>query len=410
MRLIVFEDHKALGFYPLSETRPVWELRCGMGTLKERLSWRFGQPVEGGFCREELIEVAEELGTSLPAEDGDDDLLVVNARLLQFDPQSLLALKPKDALLLGQDLVAARLNSSDFEATFILGEGELNVVEAPEDFLLVEHLWQLIHLHASAAESDWPFVQAELSKTQREALCGDCHETVILRGDRIRIDAGAKIDAHCLLDASQGPIWIAEDAEIAAFSVIEGPIFVGSKSRIKPMTRLLGGCHIGPQSRLAGEVAESITQGFSNKQHDGFLGHAYLGAWTNLGADTNNSDLKNNYGSVKVSLRGESMDTRERLVGLMMGDHAKCGINTMFNTGTVVGAFANLWGGGFPPNEVLPFSWGGPQDTFVPYDLEKALATASIVKGRRGEDLSEAEVELFSTLHRSYQDEFTFEA
>jgi UDP-N-acetylglucosamine diphosphorylase / glucose-1-phosphate thymidylyltransferase / UDP-N-acetylgalactosamine diphosphorylase / glucosamine-1-phosphate N-acetyltransferase / galactosamine-1-phosphate N-acetyltransferase len=408
MRLLLFEDEKALAFYPLTETRPVWELRCGMGRLKERIAWRLGQPIEGGFCREEIVDVAALLGTDLPESEGDQDLLLVNARLLHFDPDLLLSLEPGQGLLLEEILVAARLSADRFESVFIQGEEDLDVVEAPEDFFLVGHLWDLIHHHEDAAKSDWAFVQADLQGQQLPSLQGEVHPTTQLLGDAIRLDEGVVLEPFCVLDARKGPIWITRDAQIASHCIIEGPAFIGEKSRLKPMTRIFGGCHIGPQSRLAGEVAETITQGFSNKQHDGFLGHAYLGEWTNLGADTNNSDLKNNYGPVKVSQRGETIDTGERFVGLMMGDHAKCGINTMFNTGTVVGIFANLWGGGFPPKEVPPFSWGGPQDGFQPYDLEKALETADLVKHRRGDQLHDAEAELFRALHGLYQDEFEF--
>ena len=140
----------------------------------------------------------------------------------------------------------------------------------------------------------------------------------------------------------------------------------------------------------AGEIAETVIQGYSNKQHDGFLGHACLGEWCNLGADTNNSDLKNNYGNVVVTLKGRPVKTGRRFVGLMMGDHSKTAINTMFNTGTVVGIFANIWGGGFPQTEIPAFSWGGPPGGFVPYRVNKALDTSRVVMDRRQQVLSPA--------------------
>ena len=406
MKLILFEDPQARDFYPLTETRPVWELRTGLGTLRRRIEWRLGLDAAGGLCRGPLQKVAARLGLPQPELEEGEEVLLVNGRLLELDAEAVLGLEYGQGMLQGEILLAARLDAEglkDLDA----GGPELDVVEAPPGMVLAQRLWDLVHALPDATEADFLFLEARLQSDCCTAPPESVDLSVRLIGsERIHVEAGAAIAPYCVLDATGGPIVIERGARLAPFCVVEGPCFIGEGSRLKPGTRLLGGCHLGPCCRVGGELAESILQGYANKQHDGFLGHAYLGEWTNLGADTNNSDLKNNYGDVQVTILGHRVETGRRFVGLMMGDHAKTGINTMFNTGTVVGVFANLWGGGFPPKEVPPFSWGGPQDGLGPYDLEKAIETARVVKGRRERTLGRCEEDLIRALHRQYQSEF----
>lgn len=407
MRLILFEDPQVRDFYPLTELRPVWDLRTGLGTLRERLEWRLGMVASGGLCRGPLQAVAARLGLGQPEFEEGGDILMVNGRLLELDAEAVLSLEPGQGILSGDDVLLAARLEADGLAHLDGGGPELDIMECPEGMVLAQRLWDLVHVLPQAAEADFPYLEERLQLLGDAAPPEGVDLSVrFLAAERIHIEAGATVAPYCVLDASHGPIVIDRGVQIGPFCVVEGPCFIGEGSRLKAGTRLLGGNHLGPCCRVAGEVAESILQGYANKQHDGFLGHAYLGEWTNLGADTNNSDLKNNYGAVQVSLRGQKVDTGQRFVGLMMGDHAKTGINTMFNTGTVVGLFANIWGGGFPPKEVPPFSWGGPQDGIDAYDLEKALATARIVKERRGLTLAPCEEELMRFLHGLYEREF----
>jgi UDP-N-acetylglucosamine diphosphorylase/glucosamine-1-phosphate N-acetyltransferase len=405
MKLILFEDPLARDFYPLTEMRPVWELRTGLGTLRKRIEWRLGMTAEGGLCRGPLQALAARLGLATPELVADDDVLMVNGRLLELDADAVLGLEPGTGMLQGEILLAARLEAGGLEH---LEEGgpELDVVEAPEGMRLVGRPWELIHELPGAAEADFPYLEARLQTEDRTGPPESVDLSVRLLGsERIHIEAGAEVGPYCVLDARKGPIVIEAGSSLAPYCHVEGPAFIGERTRVKTGARL-SGVHLGPVCRVAGEVAESILQGYANKQHEGFLGHAYLGEWTNLGADTNNSDLKNNYGLVEVTQRGHKVQTGERFVGLLMGDHGKTGINTMFNTGTVVGVFANVWGGGFPPKEIPPFSWGGPQDGITPYDLEKAIETARVVKGRRERNLGRCEEELIRHLHGLYLDEF----
>ncbi|MCA9783873.1 MAG: hypothetical protein H6678_04595 [Candidatus Delongbacteria bacterium] len=381
MQWILFED-ACDEFYPLCELRPQWELRTGLGTLAERLTWRTGVPFTGWLCRSELLDLLAERGLESPHA---GDALCVNARVLELDRESLDLLQPGEAYERDGALLAARVT---LPAGCRTPEGIAALVTsrrpAPERWSLAHHLWDLVCDLPEHLECDW---RCHTPRT----LPGGLHPSVVLmRPERISLAEDIRLGAYTVIDARQGPVLIEEGCEILPFCYIEGPCFIGPNSRLKAHTRLYGGCHLGPVSRVAGEVAESVIQGYSNKQHDGFLGHAYLGEWCNLGADTNNSDLKNNYGNVVVTLKGRPVKTGRRFVGLMMGDHSKTAINTMFNTGTVVGIFANIWGGGFPQTEIPAFSWGGPPGGFVPYRVNKALDTARVVMDRRQQVLSPA--------------------
>ena len=209
-----------------------------------------------------------------------------------------------------------------------------------------------------------------------------------------------------MLDAEKGPIVIGANVRIFPNAVIEGPAFVGGGSLIKIGAKIYENTSIGPMCKVGGEVEGSILHGFANKQHDGFLGHAYLCPWVNLGADTNNSDLKNNYGSVRVTINGTEVDSGSLFVGVIMGDHAKSAINTMFNTGTVVGVGSNVFGAGFPPKYIPAFSWGGAEGIET-YAIDKCIDVARKVMLRRNQTLTSAGEALLRHVFTLTQDERT---
>jgi UDP-N-acetylglucosamine diphosphorylase/glucosamine-1-phosphate N-acetyltransferase len=219
----------------------------------------------------------------------------------------------------------------------------------------------------------------------------------LVNPSNIVIGAGSKIKPGVVLDAEGGPIYIGSNVTVFPNAVIEGPAFVGDRSLIKVGAKIYEHTSIGEVCKVGGEVEASVIHSFSNKQHDGFLGHAYLGMWVNLGADTNNSDLKNNYGSVKVIIDGQTIDSGSMFMGLVMGDHSKSSINSMFNTGTVVGVSSNVFGSGFPPKSVPSFAWGGGE-AIKTYDLERALLVARRVMGRRKLELSACEEAVLRTV------------
>jgi UDP-N-acetylglucosamine diphosphorylase / glucose-1-phosphate thymidylyltransferase / UDP-N-acetylgalactosamine diphosphorylase / glucosamine-1-phosphate N-acetyltransferase / galactosamine-1-phosphate N-acetyltransferase len=400
VKLVLFEDKRARDFYPLTDMRPVWELRCGLGTLRQRIEWRLGLKASSGICREEIKNFAASCGLPFPALDKNDEVLLVNARLLEFDSQEILSLETGQALLEGEELIAVRLQTIDFhpEKDDQFMDIQPAIIETQRACKLVSRLWELVDAMPDAIAADVNFFPGSgmhrASELENQLNCSQW-----INPEAILIASDAKLAPQVVIDASRGPVVIDKGVEILPFSFIEGPCYIGPDCKLKAGTRIYEGCHLGPVCRVAGEIAETVIQGYSNKQHDGFLGHAYLGEWCNLGADTNNSDLKNNYSEVVVSILGQRVQTASRFVGLMLGDHSKTAINTMFNTGTVVGIFANIWGGGFPDKEIPAFSWGGPQDEVVSYDIEKAVSTARIVKGRRNEKLDAVEEELIRFNH-----------
>ena len=229
---------------------------------------------------------------------------------------------------------------------------------------------------------------------------GDFHESCIfLNQNNIHISDSAKISAGVILDASEGPIIIDENAFIDIGVMIKGNTYIGKNSKINPGAKLNGEISIGPYCKIGGEVEATIFHGYSNKQHDGYIGHSYIGEWVNLGANTNNSDLKNNYGKIKFDLGFKKIDTNEMFIGSMIGDFSKIGISTMLNTGTYIGIGANVFGSGFQDKLIQSFSWGKKEVT----DFKKFLSTLEVVKSRRGENISEKEKNLLRTLYNNLQ-------
>ncbi|EIM78671.1 transferase hexapeptide repeat containing protein [Nitritalea halalkaliphila LW7] len=229
-----------------------------------------------------------------------------------------------------------------------------------------------------------------LTAGQESAPLLDPH-TKVYAPENIFIAPGARVHA-AVLNASTGPIYIGKDAEVQEGALIRGPFSMGEGSVVNMGAKVRGDTSLGPHCKIGGEVSNAVFFGYSNKGHDGFLGNAVIGEWCNLGADTNNSNLKNNYAPVKVwdYSKGRFTQTGLQFCGLLMGDHAKCGINTMFNTGTVVGVGANVFGAGFPRNFVPDFSWGGAAGLST-FTFSKFEETASVVMKRRGLDFDAVE-------------------
>ncbi|MCU0354028.1 MAG: glucose-1-phosphate thymidylyltransferase, partial [Cytophagales bacterium] len=220
--------------------------------------------------------------------------------------------------------------------------------------------------------------------------------TVVYNPEQVFLEPGARVRA-CILNADTGPIYIGKDADIQEGSIIRGPFAIGTESVVALGAKLRGDITVGPYCKVGGEISNSVLFAHSNKGHEGYLGNSVLGEWCNLGADTNNSNLKNDYGTVKQwsYAHNDFVDTGRQFVGLVMGDHSKAGINTMFNTGTVVGVSANVFGGDFPPRHVPSFTWGGAAGLEV-YRLDKALATAERVLARRNLPLTDTDRQILT--------------
>ncbi len=384
--LCLFEDEHYAQFYPLSLTRPVFDLRCGMTSLREKITRQFPGAQLFLVCREYLADYVRETNYRVNQMPGELSWFV-NGRFLFSAalPQNL-----KEELLLKHNgrTVAAHLKPDRLAAhvqPLRLPEEIPGVAEHEVEGKWLNYPWDLVHANAHELVKD--FVLAN----RGGQILGRIYPNVtLLQTQNIFIAQSAKLKPGAVLDAEDGPICLDEGATILPNACLQGPLYVGKNSTIKMGAKIYAGTSIGEVCKIGGEVEDSIIFGYSNKQHEGFLGHAYLGEWVNLGADTNNSDLKNNYSAVKVEIDGQMIDSGSLFVGLFMGDHAKSGINTMFNTGTVVGVMSNVFGAGYPNKCVPSFAWGGGE-TLEIYKLEHALETARRVMRRRQKELTPAQ-------------------
>ncbi len=377
MNYILFDDNRK-NLLPFTYTRPTAEIRCGILTLTEKLKKRVGNCVVSFLTEDYLNEKYPTIygeenlyfnGTVLV-----DDLLLEQVSKLELE-QALVDSKNGKLIALKS---VKKLNAS---ALMSIDE---NKIIYDRDYLCIENVWDIFSTNGAAIEIDF-----ELITKGRESQPLDA--TNILIGDRLFIEEGAKVQA-AVLNTTNGPIYVGKDAEIMEGSVVRGGLAVCEGSVLKLATKIYGPTTVGPYSKVGGEVNNSVIFGFSNKGHDGFLGNSVLGEWCNLGADTNVSNLKNNYAEIKLwnYEKHGFKNTGLQFCGMMMGDHSKSGINTMFNTATVVGVSANVYGGGFPRNFIASFAWGGAEKWMV-YRFEKAMEVAEKVMERRGKQLDEQE-------------------
>jgi UDP-N-acetylglucosamine diphosphorylase / glucose-1-phosphate thymidylyltransferase / UDP-N-acetylgalactosamine diphosphorylase / glucosamine-1-phosphate N-acetyltransferase / galactosamine-1-phosphate N-acetyltransferase len=361
MRLILLDrsaDHRQ-NFFPLALSRPLWELRCGMTSLGEKLQAKVGVSDVAYFLPDYMAEVYR-ARTDRPVNDVStltDDILIVDARV-KADSFALPSRSEAGIDEQGQILYvrvtagdSKKLQGGDLSAFLESAKAALPNVRC--SLPTWNYTWDLIL--ASPHQ-----ITADFAVAGRSGIEGIIEEPSAIRGSRndVYVAPGARIHPMVVLDAEHGPIYIDEDVEVHPFTRIEGPCFIGKKS-ILLGAKCREGNSIGPWCRVGGEVEESIIQGYSNKYHDGFLGHAYVGEWVNLGALTTNSDLKNDYSTVEVMLDGKHcIDTGSTKVGSLIGDHTKTSIGVLFNTGSVVGAMAIIMATGKPLPKFIPsFAW-----------------------------------------------------
>ncbi len=391
MTLWITEGGDSRRLLPLTWLRPAYDLRCGILTLREKILRAYNPPEYALECRPYLAEYLAEGNpdakvNQLPG----GTVLAVNGRVLwNADLARRIPLEGPDRYYrCGDQLVAARMSGDRLAAldpaTSSSTEHSSAVETEEVEATIIEWPWDLVHHNAGQIIADFPLVA---TPGAIEGLVMDGAHLV--EKGNLCLAPGSKVMPGVVLDATSGPIFIDRDATIMAGALIEGPVYVGHKSAIKMGAKIYEGTTIGEVCKVGGEVEESIFHSYSNKQHDGFVGHAYLGQWVNLGACTSNSDLKNDYGNVKVIVEGEMVDTGSMFVGATIGDHTKTGINTILNTGTVLGVGCNIFGADFPPKYIPSFSWGGAGG-LQEYRLEKCLQVARRVMGRRQLDLTSA--------------------
>jgi UDP-N-acetylglucosamine diphosphorylase/glucosamine-1-phosphate N-acetyltransferase len=374
MNYILFDGSVRNALLPFTFTRPVADILVGIITIREKWEMRLGSTIS---------TITEEyLSEKYPMVEMEENVMI-NASFL---PNEILAemvsnLQPNQAIFKGDEVIAFYTSDQQEEVDF----DQYEIIEYNEDCITIEHTWDIFAKNDSAIREDFQLL------TQDRKSQPIPKSVNVIASENIFIEEGAKLE-FVTLNASTGPIYIGKNAEIMEGSVIRGPFALCNDAQVKMASKIYGATTVGPHSRVGGEVNNAVLFGYSNKGHDGFLGNSVLGEWCNIGADSNNSNLKNNYEEVKLwSYETESFaKTGLQFCGLMMGDHSKCGINTMFNTGTVVGVSANIFGSGFPRNFVPSFSWGGASG-FTTYITKKAFETARLVMSRRNVEFDEKE-------------------
>lgn len=385
--LALFEDRLVDNFYPLTLTRHLSHLLVGTMTLRERAVAATGEGEMVLHGRAYIRRYHGGLGERVDAPH--EQSLFLNARLrasrelIEKLPGEGEWIAMQDGVVVAARLSAASIARLDWNADLLSFPSDGSVpLHAVEGFHLYDYLWDLIGDNGARIAEDFNVA----SRTQSGTLMPGAHVT---DPDRLAMGVGSVVKPGCVIDTEHGPVILGANVVVMPNAVIEGPCYVGNGSRIKIGAKIYGQTSIGPSCKVGGEVENSILLGQSNKQHDGFIGHSYLGAWVNLGADTNTSDLKNNYGIIRVQLDGREVNTGRMFLGSLIGDHVKTSINTMLNTGTVIGVAANVFGDGFPPKEIPSFAWGGSGGER--FDLERAIALARTVYGRRHVPFTEAD-------------------
>ena len=372
MNYILFDGIVRNALLPFTFTRPVADIRVGILTIREK--W------EKHLDSTTTTLTEEYLSEKYPMVELEKNVMI-NAAFLPNEILSEMVrnLEKNQAIFKNDEVIAFFTEETQEVVDFETYE----IIEFEEDCLTIEHTWDIFSKNDACLREDFELLTEDRTSQPIPRSVN------AIAPENIFIEEGAKLE-YVTLNASTGPIYIGKNAEIMEGSVIRGPFALCEFGRVKLASKVYGATTVGPHAVIGGEVSNSVLFGYSNKGHDGFLGNAVLGEWCNIGADSNNSNLKNNYEEVKLwSYETENFaKTGLQFCGLMMGDHSKCGINTMFNTGTVIGVSTNIFGSGFPRNFVPSYSWGGASG-FSTYLTKKAFETAKIVMARRQVEFSE---------------------
>ncbi|MFM2306098.1 MAG: hypothetical protein RLZZ367_767 [Bacteroidota bacterium] len=389
MNVVLFDCHKTrANLLPLTFTRPVADIRLGILTIREK--W------EKIFDKKSYSLTEEYLLGKFNAVPDNAGGIYINGAILPDAAltKAIQGLAPQQKLVQGETLLAfncekQHLNYENFEA-IVKG---FTAVPYNEKLIEVKNLWDIFGLNGVALKADFDV----LTKGRQSQKLSDSNK-LIGPAENLFIEEGAVVEAS-VLNTNTGVIYIGKDAEIMENCAVRGPLALCEHAALKMSAKVYGATTLGPHSKAGGELNNVVVFGYSNKAHDGFLGNAVLGEWCNLGADTNNSNLKNNYSGVEVFnyREGKAVETGLTFCGLIMGDHSKSGINTMFNTGTVVGVSANVFGADFPPKFIPSFSWGGNR-WLLTFAFDKSIEVAERVMQRRGIALSDADRHILQTV------------
>lgn len=384
MNIILFDDPAIrTALLPFTFTRPVAEIRVGI--LKVAEKWQKYLQDDFSFYTEEYLN---KKFSFTPAKDN----LWINGAVCP-DVSLVAAIK---SLNLGEGLtknskvIAYRTHEHELPEV-ISG----SVKEYLHEIRIIDQIWKIFQHNGDQIRADFKL----LTQGRKSAMINDPHTRSYSVND-IFLEEGAEVKA-AVLNAENGPIYLGKNSQVQEGALIKGPFALCEGSHVNMGAKVRGDTTVGPYSKIGGEVSNSVIFGYSNKAHDGFLGNSVIGEWCNLGADTNTSNLKNNYENVKIWSYAKKgfADTGLMFCGLMMGDHSKCGINTMFNTGTVVGVSTSIFGDGYPRNFIPSFAWGGAAG-FTTFQLNKSFDTAAKAMERRGLKLTETDKEIMSTIFK----------
>lgn len=379
--LVLFDDFSRGDLLPFTYIRPVSEIRFGILTITEKWEKHFN--LSASFITQDYLASKYPLNNN-PSSHFINGKVCPNADLVE----KINNLTKNSGLKIGNELIAYYGEHLDIKKALLQSK------EISSDILVIRFPWDIFSKNDRAIREDFEL----LIKGRNSQKLSD---TNVLIGpkENLFIEEGAIIEAS-ILNTKTGPIYIGKDAEIMEGSVVRGPLALCEHGVLKLSTKIYGATTIGPYSKVGGEINNSVIFGYSNKAHDGFLGNSVLAEWCNLGADTNNSNLKNNYAEVKIFNypQQKMIGTGLQFCGLMLGDHSKSGINTMFNTGTVVGVGANVFGGGFPATHLPSFIWGGAEKTET-YQLHKMFETTEIVFSRRGMPFTQVDKDILTKVY-----------
>ncbi|MFM8274137.1 MAG: putative sugar nucleotidyl transferase [Gemmata sp.] len=390
MRICLYEDRRAADLYPLTLTRPASDLLCGLNTLGEKQARYFGADVVGHLCRPALAEWLRARDRRDPVNDPTwlraAPAVLVNARWLPPRPPAARDLFSEGPVVgtVSGEVAFAVLDTRRLQAVSpatveeCLGDWAQSLPSREVGGTVIRRAWELVEHNGPEIAADFEFA-ADHNAT-------DFHPPGVARvgpPDRLFVHPTARVDPHVVADTTHGPVVIGESAVVTAFTRLEGPCAIGPHTHLHA-AQIRRGTSIGPHCRVGGEVEASVVLGYTNKYHDGFLGHSYLGEWVNLAAGTSTADLRYDYGEVRVPVNGAEVPTRQTKVGSVVGDHAKTGLGVLLNCGTALGAFAHVMPTGtLAPREVPSFHRTGP-DGMKELDVPGLLATADVVMRRRG--------------------------
>jgi UDP-N-acetylglucosamine diphosphorylase/glucosamine-1-phosphate N-acetyltransferase len=370
---LVLTDENWRDFLPLTWTRPVWDLRLGAMTLRERAEAFWGEMALLHPARD-WLRVAGEMP--------EGEVVLSRADFLPLEPAPELG--PGAALFSSEgEPIAVRTGAGALhEGLFNLADGAKEKVEVKAR--VVARFWNLSGASADLVHFNPEAIALDAGNAEPVAR-GEVDARATLLG-QVSVEEGARVYPGAVIDGEGGPVFIGRQSVVMPNAFIQGPAHIGDGCLVKAGARIYGGTSCGPVCKLGGEVSETIIQAYSNKQHEGFLGHAYLGEWVNIGAGTEISDLKNTYGTIRAWLDGDVTETGLQFLGPTMGDHSRTGINATLTTGAVIGVFANLFGSGVSPKFMPSFSWGYPD--FTEYRLDDAIEVARRVMARRGVEMT----------------------